>query len=53
MRSEWLGVAVALAIGCLVRLLRLPIPAPPTVYGALMVLGLTLGYLAADWLLKR
>ncbi len=53
MRSEWLGVVVALAIGGLVRLLRLPIPAPPTVYGALMVLGLTLGYLAADWLLKR
>jgi XapX domain-containing protein len=52
-RHEWLGIFVALAIGGLVRLLRLPIPAPPTIYGALMVLGLTLGYLAADHFLKR
>lgn len=52
-RPEWLGIVVALAIGGLVRLLRLPIPAPPTIYGALMVLGMTLGYLAADYLLRR
>jgi XapX domain-containing protein len=50
---DWLGIFVALAIGGLVRLLRLPVPAPPTVYGALMVLGLTLGYLAVDHLLRR
>jgi len=52
-RPEWLGIFVALAIGGLVRWMRLPIPAPPTVYGALMVLGLTLGYLAVDALLNR
>jgi len=52
-REGVLGVAVALVIGGLVRVLKLPIPAPPTVYGALMVLGLTLGYLAVDWFLKR
>ncbi len=51
--DAWVGILVALAIGGIVRLLRLPIPAPPTVYGALMVLGLTLGYLLADYLLKR
>ncbi len=50
---EWLGIIVALVIGGVVRLLRLPIPAPPTIYGALMVLGLTLGYLAVDYLLRR
>jgi len=49
----WVGVLVALAIGGLVRLMRLPIPAPPTIYGALMVLGLTAGYLIADRLLSR
>lgn len=49
----WVGVIVALGIGGLVRLLRLPIPAPPTLYGALMVLGLTAGYLIANWLLTR
>jgi len=51
-RPEWLGIVVALVIGGIVRLLRLPIPAPPTVYGALMVLGTTLGYLAVDYWLK-
>jgi XapX domain-containing protein len=48
-----LGIIVALAIGAIVRLLKLPIPSPPTVYGALMVLGLTLGYLGMDWFLRR
>ena len=49
----WVGVLVALALGALVRLLRLPIPAPPTLYGALMVLGLTGGYLLMNWVLTR
>lgn len=52
-RPEWVGILVALVIGGLVRLMRLPIPAPPTIYGALMVLGLTVGYLAVDALLRR
>ncbi len=51
-RPEWIGIVVALVIGGVVRLLRLPIPAPPTIYGALMVLGTTLGYLAVDYWLK-
>lgn len=49
----WAGIFVALALGALVRLLRLPIPAPPTLYGALMVLGLTGGYLLMNWFLTR
>ena len=49
----WVGVLVALGIGMLVRLLKLPIPAPPTLYGALMVLGLTGGYLLMNWFLSR
>lgn len=49
----WAGVFVALLIGALVRFLKLPIPAPPTLYGALMVLGLTGGYLLMNWLLTR
>jgi XapX domain-containing protein len=48
-----LGILVALAIGAIVRLLRLPIPSPPTIAGALMVLALTLGYLAMGYFLKR
>lgn len=49
----WVGILVALLLGALVRLLKLPVPAPPTVYGALMVLGLTLGYLSMNWFLSR
>ena len=49
----WVGVIVALVIGAVVRLLKLPIPAPPTLYGALMVLGLTGGYLLMNWYLTR
>jgi XapX domain-containing protein len=52
-REGALGILVALAIGAVVRLLRLPIPSPPTIVGALMVLGLTVGYLAMDWFMKR
>ncbi len=50
---SWLGVVVALLIGGLVRLLRLPIPAPPTVTGALMVLALTVGSLLTNWRLRH
>jgi XapX domain-containing protein len=53
MREGLLGIAVALVIGAVVRLLRLPVPSPPTIYGALMVLGLTLGYLLMDHWLRR
>lgn len=49
----WVGIIVALVIGALVRLLKLPVPAPPTIYGALMVLGLTGGYLLMSWFLTR
>lgn len=50
---SWVGIIVALVIGALVRLLRLPVPAPPTIYGALMVLGLTGGSLLMGWFLTR
>jgi XapX domain-containing protein len=49
----WVGILVALVIGGIVRLLRLPIPAPPTIIGALMILALTVGYLIVDRWLSR
>lgn len=52
-RDDLLGILVALALGAVIRLLRLPIPAPPTVIGALMVLGVTVGYLAVDHFMRK
>ena len=50
---SWLGIVVALLIGGLVRMLRLPIPSPPTILGALMVLAMTVGYLLTGWLMRH
>jgi XapX domain-containing protein len=45
------GVLLALGIGVACRLLDLPLPAPPRIQGALLVLAMTLGFLAGDvWL---
>lgn len=49
----WAGIIVALIVGAFVRFLKLPVPAPPTIWGALMVLGLTAGYLGMGWFLTR
>ena len=50
---SWLGIVVALLIGGLVRMLRLPIPSPPTLLGALMVVAMTVGYLLTGWLMRH
>jgi len=50
---SWLGIVVALLIGGLVRMLRLPIPSPPTILGALMVVAMTVGYLLTGWLMRH
>lgn len=52
-REGILGIVVALALGALLRFFRLPIPAPPTITGALMILGLTLGYMVVDHLMRK
>lgn len=40
-----LGFLLALAIGVGCRLLDLPLPAPPRIEGALLVLAMTVGFL--------
>lgn len=46
-----LGFALALAIGVGCRLLDIPLPAPPRLEGALLVVAMTLGFLAGQrWL---
>lgn len=49
-----MGLLLGLAIGALCRFLAIPSPAPPLLPGALLVLAMTLGYIAADrWLCRR
>lgn len=46
-----LGLLLALGIGAGCRLLDVPLPAPPRLEGALLVVAMTLGFLAGDaWL---
>lgn len=46
-----LGLVLALAIGAGCRWLDIPLPAPPKLQGALLVLAMTLGFLVGDQLL--
>lgn len=49
-----LGLLLGLAIGAVCRLLSIPSPAPPVLPGALLVVVMTLGYIAADrWFTTR
>jgi XapX domain-containing protein len=46
-----IGMLLALGIGIGCRLLDIPLPAPPRLQGALLVLAMTLGFFAGGtWL---
>ncbi|XXF80130.1 DUF1427 family protein [Myxococcaceae bacterium GXIMD 01537] len=45
------GPVLALAIGAGCRLLDIPLPAPPKLQGALLVVAMTVGFLIGDRLL--
>jgi XapX domain-containing protein len=42
------GLALAFGVGAGCRWLGVPVPAPPTVQGVLLILAITCGYMAAD-----
>lgn len=44
----FIGLSLGFGIGVLCRLVELPLPAPPVLTGALLVIAMTLGYLAVD-----
>ncbi len=46
-----LGFILALAVGVGCRLLDIPLPAPPRLEGALLVVAMCLGFLSGGWLL--
>jgi len=45
------GIALGLAIGGGCRWLDIPLPAPPKIVGALLVVAMTLGFLGTDFAL--
>ncbi len=51
MISTVLGFALAIAIGVGCRLLDIPLPAPPRLQGALLVVAMCCGFLAGGALL--
>jgi XapX domain-containing protein len=48
MTKSLIGLLLAFAIGVTCRCFEIPVPAPPKLLGALLVLAITAGYLAAD-----
>jgi XapX domain-containing protein len=44
MRSLLIGLVLAVSIGAFCRLVGLPLPAPPVLIGALLVVAMTIGY---------
>ena len=48
-----IGIIIALLIGAACRYFKLPVPAPPTIYGVLLIMAITLGYIAADQILPK
>ncbi|MBV8052580.1 MAG: DUF1427 family protein [Acidobacteriaceae bacterium] len=46
-----IGLALGLLIGIVCRWFDVPVPSPPKLIGALLVVSMTMGYIAADKLL--
>lgn len=51
MITEAAGILLGLAIGAGCRWFDVPLPAPPRLAGALLVVAMTLGFVGTDWLL--
>lgn len=43
-----IGIILAFSIGIICRLFGIPVPAPPVIVGALLVVAMTVGYILAD-----
>jgi len=52
MTSALMGLTLGAIIGVACRWFDLPLPAPPRIVGALLVVAMTVGFLGADQLLS-
>lgn len=48
MITAGIGIVLALLIGASCRWLDIPVPAPPRIQGALLVVAMTIGFLTAN-----
>ena len=48
-----LGLAIGFLLGAVCRWLEIPVPSPPKLLGALLVVATTLGYMAMDGMLSE
>jgi XapX domain-containing protein len=46
--KSMIGIVLAFALGFACRAFGIPSPAPPLILGALLVMTMTIGYIAAD-----
>jgi len=52
MATTTIGVFLGLGIGAACRWLDIPLPAPPKLVGALLVVAMTAGFVVADALMR-
>jgi len=48
-----IGLLLAFSLGAVCRFFDIPVPSPPKLLGALLVVATTMGYMAADQLLEK
>ena len=48
-----IGLLVGFVLGALCRWLDIPVPSPPKLLGALLVVATTIGYMTADSFLEK
>lgn len=53
MMKSGIGILLGFLIGAFCRVAGVPVPAPPVLPGALLVLAMTCGYLIADQIAKH
>jgi XapX domain-containing protein len=52
MTTLLIGIALGLAIGVACRWFDIPLPSPPNIVGALLVVAMTLGFITVDYLVS-
>jgi XapX domain-containing protein len=50
--NETIGLLLGLGIGAACRWFDIPVPAPPRITGALLVVAMTLGFIGTDYIMR-